>query len=166
MGHAYLRCWNGGPIASELVAHCRYPPAFRVLFEYTEKRQDKVSAVYCLTGWTKGADPREVVQLVAAEQLAARRAELQPIRGMHVFSVQPRIPKDPAEIYEPDKAAFDDEMQRLVGRSSHPNFSSSEAQTPKPLPTCPALGSLGPFSRAAGMPRTQRLRNRMSSACR
>eukprot|EP00951_Prasinocladus_malaysianus_P032491 scaffold316649_cov32-Prasinocladus_malaysianus.AAC.1 len=36
------------------------------------------------------------------------------VRGMHVFSVQPRIPKDPSEMLESDKAAAEDAMVQLV----------------------------------------------------
>ena len=66
----------------------------------------------------------EVVQLVGADQLAARRADLENVRGIHVYSVQPRIPKVPAEIIEADKAACEDAMTILLQGDSQDSWLS------------------------------------------
>jgi len=88
--------------------------AKQLLFEFAEKHRSRVSAVYCLSGLTKGAASKEVVRLVAAGSLASSREELAVVHGIHVFSVQPRIPKDPAEITESDKSAAEESMQSLL----------------------------------------------------
>lgn len=80
--------------------------------------------MYCLSGVSKDA-PHERVILVSAEQLAAKRAALTSVSGMHVYSVQPRIPKDPSEIFSAEKAASEDEMQKLV-RGAAPSTPHSE----------------------------------------
>ena len=67
--------------------------AKRLLFEFAEKHRSKVASTYLVAGWTKGANPDHVVQLVDAAAVADRRSKLDPVTSMHVYSIQPSAPK-------------------------------------------------------------------------
>lgn len=67
--------------------------AKRLLFEFAEKYRNKVASTYLVAGWTKGADPHHVVQLVDASEVADRRTKLEPVTSLHVYSIQPTPPK-------------------------------------------------------------------------
>lgn len=67
--------------------------AKKVLSEFLEKNQGKVSATYLISGWTKGPEPEHSIQLVDAGSLTERRKKLDPITSLHVYSVQPTQPK-------------------------------------------------------------------------
>ncbi|CAL8470151.1 g9693 [Coccomyxa elongata] len=76
--------------------------AKKVLSEFLEKNQGKVSATYLISGWTKGPDPEHSIQLVDAGSLTERRKKLDPITSLHVYSVQPTQPKDASELWNTD----------------------------------------------------------------
>lgn len=67
--------------------------AKKVLSEFLEKNQGKVSATYLISGWTKGPEPEHSIQLVDAGSLTERRKKLDPITSLHVYSIQPTQPK-------------------------------------------------------------------------
>ena len=67
--------------------------AKKILSEFLEKHQGKVSATYLISGWTKGPEPEHTIQLVDSESLIERRKTLDPITSLHVYSVQPTQPK-------------------------------------------------------------------------
>lgn len=67
--------------------------AKRLLFDFSEKYRSKVSSTYLVAGWTKGASPQHVVQLVDASAIADKRSKLDPVTSLHVYSIQPTAPK-------------------------------------------------------------------------
>ncbi|KAK9801868.1 hypothetical protein WJX73_003889 [Symbiochloris irregularis] len=76
--------------------------AKQLLFSYTEKHRDRVCATYLVAGWTKEQCPRHVVQLVGQKCLQKLRSTLKKETSLHVYSIQPSQPKDPAELWNSD----------------------------------------------------------------
>jgi DNA polymerase delta subunit 3 len=78
-----------------LARHLSVPAndAKRLLFEFSEKYRSKLSSTYLVAGWTKGASPQHVVQLVDASAVADKRSKLDPVTSLHVYSIQPTAPK-------------------------------------------------------------------------
>ena len=75
--------------------------AKKVLSEFLEKNQGKVSATYLISGWTKSPEPEHTIQLVDSGALIERRKTLEPITSLHVYSVQPTQPKVNITFYLP-----------------------------------------------------------------
>ena len=53
----------------------------------------KVKATFLLSGWTKEEQPQHVVRVVEGSRLEAVKGSLDTITAMHVYSVQPGVPK-------------------------------------------------------------------------
>ncbi|KAK3276456.1 hypothetical protein CYMTET_15473, partial [Cymbomonas tetramitiformis] len=76
--------------------------AKQLLFQYASEKGKGVQAVYLLSGWTKGEAPRHTIQLIRDNKVDECKAALGTITGLHVYSVQPVLPKDPAELHSHD----------------------------------------------------------------
>ena len=79
--------------------------AKQLLFAYLEQAKDGAAATYLVAGWEKEAKPAShVVRLVPGTRLADARAALDPVTSVHVYSVAPCQPKDPADVWNADAA--------------------------------------------------------------
>ncbi|BDA44170.1 probable DNA polymerase delta subunit 3 at N-terminal half [Coccomyxa sp. Obi] len=148
--------------------------AKKVLSEFLEKNQGKVSATYLISGWTKGPEPEHSIQLVDAGSLTERRKKLDPITSLHVYSVQPTQPKDASELWNTDNVQTMEFFTSLVKSGSDncladnrwsavqcqqakrdPSVSKGKAQAarmpsdPPPGATAPANGVVAAIKNAA-----------------
>eukprot|EP00899_Mesostigma_viride_P022265 jgi/Mesvir1/3222/Mv16371-RA.1 len=72
--------------------------AKQLLFTFSKScAPDQLDVVFMLSGWTKGAEPRHVITLVAAKDLPGAKGSLDPVSALHVYSVRPAIPSTPAD---------------------------------------------------------------------
>ena len=68
--------------------------AKQLLFAFAEAHRSKADITYLLSGWTHAGNSRQhVVHLVDAARLQERLADLDPVTGLHIYSVQPAQPK-------------------------------------------------------------------------
>ncbi|KAK9833500.1 hypothetical protein WJX84_002930 [Apatococcus fuscideae] len=86
--------------------------AKQLLFAFVERHKSKVKATYLLAGWTKSEPSQHIVRLVDQDKLLKSRETLAPVTSLHVYSIQPTQPKDPAELWNVDNGQlgqlFDD----------------------------------------------------------
>jgi hypothetical protein len=83
--------------------------AKQLLFVYLEEAAGGAAATYLVAGWEAGASGdattrQHIVRLVPATRLDAARAALDPVTAVHVYSVAPCQPKDPADVWNADAA--------------------------------------------------------------
>ncbi|KAK9853083.1 hypothetical protein WJX84_008703 [Apatococcus fuscideae] len=76
--------------------------AKQLLFAFVEKHKSKAKATYLLAGWTKAEPSQHIVTLVDQDKLLKSRDALAPVTSLHVYSIQPTQPKDPAELWNVD----------------------------------------------------------------
>jgi hypothetical protein len=78
----------------------------------------KVNATFLLSGWTppgaSGQEQQHVVRVVEAPGLETAKATLSVVTAMHVYSVQPGMPKDPADLFNADYAQTEELFRKLV----------------------------------------------------
>lgn len=67
--------------------------AKQILFAFQEEHHETVKATFFLSGWTQGENKEHVVLLVSSADLPQKKALLDPVTSMHVYSVQPSQPK-------------------------------------------------------------------------
>ena len=106
--------------------------AKQVLFAFFEAHRDAVAAMYLLAGWTKGTDPpQHVVSLVNSAQLPKKRAALEPVTSLHVYSLQPSQPK--VRLWTQSKT----NLQCGPGLRSRPAVHESQSVEPAGAPPLP-----------------------------
>ncbi|KAJ7531739.1 hypothetical protein O6H91_14G056900 [Diphasiastrum complanatum] len=76
--------------------------AKRLLQEAANQKVQGIEAVYVVSGWKKGEPSCYFVQLVPSAKLEATKAGLAGSPSIHVYSLQPSIPKDPAQLWSAD----------------------------------------------------------------
>jgi DNA polymerase delta subunit 3 len=73
---------------------------YRILQEFAEQSKgDNIEVVYVVAGWTKNEPRNYSVQLVTQDRLQEARETLHGSPSSHVYSVQPCLPKDPAQLF-------------------------------------------------------------------
>mmetsp|Transcript_26894 Transcript_26894/g.58708 ORF Transcript_26894/g.58708 Transcript_26894/m.58708 type:complete len:524 (-) Transcript_26894:194-1765(-) len=61
--------------------------AKRLLYKFADEFKGKVEAMYMVSGWSK--DNSHVMQVVRANELEGLRKQLNPLTGLHIYSVAP-----------------------------------------------------------------------------
>lgn len=90
-----------------------YDVAKRVLYQFFTKQPQKVKAMFLLSGWTKN-EGRHTVKIVNGAELEAVKSMFTAITAMHVYSVQPGVPKDSADLYNADYAQSEQLFRTLL----------------------------------------------------
>ncbi|XP_015578067.2 uncharacterized protein LOC8288260 isoform X1 [Ricinus communis] len=73
--------------------------AKRLLQEFAEKHKSGLEVVYALSGWLKNNPQSYHIRLVSRPKLEEAKKEFDGNCSIHVYSVQPAIPKDPAALW-------------------------------------------------------------------
>eukprot|EP00249_Psilotum_nudum_P024979 c29338_g2_i2 orf=344-2116(-) len=73
--------------------------AKRLLQEFVNQHGDSVEVVYAISGWTKSEPRCYSIQLVPRAKLQQAQELVVDDVNIHIYSVQPCLPKDPAELW-------------------------------------------------------------------
>lgn len=92
--------------------------AKQLLFNFVEQNNSQVNATYLLAGWSKQDDSRHIVQLVGQKALQSKRTCLKTETSLHVYSVQPSQPKDPAELWNTDSLQAKQLFEALLNQQA------------------------------------------------